>query len=290
MSGSSCSKVKQFVWTPDVTTVLIHLYEEHPCLYLTSCNSYKNKNVRNAAYNSITAELNKNLNKSLTVKDVQTKLHDLRTQYLSELGKIKKSKVSGTSSDEVYTPKWQYFEILAFIGQSTVVTEGESNIPASISGVPDSERETWSQSQYTEETYYTEGDGEQMETQENLEVVFDGTVAELNESEIVVENPTQVPPRASSAPPTTRMKQNKQKNTGFGELLASATKALDKIQTTSTAPKMPERLPGDNILFEQMIASEMDKIKDEEILDNLKMAIYSSLLNAKKEFRRSLRD
>lgn len=119
----------QFTWSREAILCLIETYENYPCLYVTTSDNYKNRNIKNKALEEIANDLNKKLLTSLTAKEVQAKLHGLRTQYLGELNKIKKSKVSGTSSDSVYVPKWQFFEKLHFLGvPAAVVTQGESNI------------------------------------------------------------------------------------------------------------------------------------------------------------------
>ena len=65
--------------------------------------------------------------------EIKKKLHGIRTQYLAELQKIKKSEASGAGHDDIYLPKLWCFKILQFLYQgATVVAKGESNMLSQI--------------------------------------------------------------------------------------------------------------------------------------------------------------
>ncbi|CAH1111966.1 unnamed protein product [Psylliodes chrysocephalus] len=65
----------------------------------------------------------------LTYNQVKTKIHGVPLQYIAELNKIKKSKSTGVSPDDLYTPKLWCFEMLGFLSDSAVITSrGESNL------------------------------------------------------------------------------------------------------------------------------------------------------------------
>lgn len=105
------------------------MYQNYPCLYLSTLPEYHNKNIKYTALNAITEAFNKSTLANLKPEDIKKKLHGIRTQYLSELNKIKKSKASGVSSTDVYKPKLWCFDLLTFMNPSAEpVSRGESNL------------------------------------------------------------------------------------------------------------------------------------------------------------------
>lgn len=54
-------------------------------------------------------------------------MNTIKTQYVEQLNKIKRSKTSGTSADEVYKPAWWLYECLAFMKPHVVSRKGESS-------------------------------------------------------------------------------------------------------------------------------------------------------------------
>ena len=104
------------------------MYENFPCLYSVSSEDYYNKTKRTLALQSITNEYNKRNLTTLTPKCIKEKIDGLRTQYLGEVNKIKKSKVSGAGVDEIYKPKLWCFDMLQFISKGVPITKGESTL------------------------------------------------------------------------------------------------------------------------------------------------------------------
>lgn len=116
-------------WPRGATLRLIELYEEHPCLYLPALAEYHNRGTRIKALEEITKNFNKLHLTNLKVEDIKKKIHGLRTQFLAELQKIRKSEVSGTSADDIYVPKWWCFENLRFLQQGTkICAKGQSSL------------------------------------------------------------------------------------------------------------------------------------------------------------------
>lgn len=87
----------------NVRTVVM-LYEQHPCLYVTKSVDYHNRNKRDQALQTICRNYQDITNQSITTDIVKKKINSLRCQYLGEINKIRQSKVSGASADEVYKP------------------------------------------------------------------------------------------------------------------------------------------------------------------------------------------
>lgn len=118
-----------------MTTALILMYENFPCLYNVRSKDYHNRNLRVAAIRNICLGLKETYpNTGVTEAMVQKKIHGIRTQYNSEINKIKKSETSGASADDIYKPKLWCFEMLGFLRDTfNVVTKGESTLNLDLS-------------------------------------------------------------------------------------------------------------------------------------------------------------
>ncbi|KAK4885592.1 hypothetical protein RN001_001863 [Aquatica leii] len=124
------SRANKFVWSKEITQDLYLLYENHPILYCTYAPDYKDKNQRNNALMQIKQDLiDKNpfaASQTITIQDVKTKIHGLRTQFFKEHNKIKCSKTSGSSTDEVEKPKLWCYHLLEFLVNSDPVRPSTS--------------------------------------------------------------------------------------------------------------------------------------------------------------------
>ncbi|KAK5639765.1 hypothetical protein RI129_010576 [Pyrocoelia pectoralis] len=126
------SQSNKFVWSKEITQDLCLLYENHPILYCTYAPDYKNKNKRDNALIKIKQDLiDKNAfvaAQTLTIQDVKSKIHGLRTQFFKEYNKIKCSKTSGCSTDEIEKPKLWCYHLLEFLVNSAPVRPSTSTI------------------------------------------------------------------------------------------------------------------------------------------------------------------
>lgn len=95
-------------WSDLETKKLITLYEENELLWNVTLKDYRNRVKKHEAFRDISEKL------KIDITEVQRKIHNLRSQYNSELKKIKK-KTSGQATDEVYVSNWPYFAALKFI-------------------------------------------------------------------------------------------------------------------------------------------------------------------------------
>ncbi len=59
--------------------------------------------------------------------EVQKKLNALRTYYVAEKNKTKKTKVSGAETADLYRSEWQFFESLSFLSDNVVPKATSSN-------------------------------------------------------------------------------------------------------------------------------------------------------------------
>lgn len=99
------------VWSDGEIQTLIALYEENSILWDVRAENYRNRVKKQEVLESLAVKFN------TTSNEISRKLHNLRSQFMQELKKIKKRK-SGTGADEVYLSPWPYFSALKFIGPS----------------------------------------------------------------------------------------------------------------------------------------------------------------------------
>ena len=88
-------------WAHEEILKLIELYEARPCLWDVSHKSYHLRDIREKALDEMATEL------ETTVKEIKSKLLNLRSQLGRENMKVKKTK-SGQATGELYKPNWTY--------------------------------------------------------------------------------------------------------------------------------------------------------------------------------------
>ncbi|XP_050314953.1 uncharacterized protein LOC126749318 [Anthonomus grandis grandis] len=96
-------------WTEDTTVKFVELYREEECLWNTQLVIYRNKQARESAIKRIveTMEI-----ENFGPIDVKNKIKTLRSTYVQEVAKIKKSQSSGAGADEIYKPKMKWFSVM----------------------------------------------------------------------------------------------------------------------------------------------------------------------------------
>lgn len=117
--------------TKENTKILLLLYQQHPCLYVTKCADYHNRMKRDQALQMICNQYKELTGQALTTEIAKRKINNLRSQYLDHLNKIKKSKSSGASTDDIYKPVWWLFEDMSFLNPHITQRKGESSITVS---------------------------------------------------------------------------------------------------------------------------------------------------------------
>lgn len=95
-------------WSKEETLSLISHWELHPVLWDVKNKNYRNRIKKQNALRTIGAALNTNEN------EIGRKLHNLRTQFHSELRKIKANH-SGDGTEDKYETNWEFFEAIKFI-------------------------------------------------------------------------------------------------------------------------------------------------------------------------------
>jgi len=92
----------------------LNVYHNHECLWNSKCSSYSDRRMRNNAYEEL-VHLCKPRFPEATREFVVKKIHNFRSSFRRELNKIRQSKKSGTSTDEVYVSTLWYFNHLSFL-------------------------------------------------------------------------------------------------------------------------------------------------------------------------------
>ena len=99
---------KKKKWNEEITSTLIDMLEERPCLWDIFNTEYAKRDKREKAYEEITDVI------ELDVKEIKSKIHNLRAQLGRELNKVKRTK-SGQSTSERYVSNWVYWDRLQFL-------------------------------------------------------------------------------------------------------------------------------------------------------------------------------
>ncbi|XP_045781400.1 uncharacterized protein LOC123878298 [Maniola jurtina] len=97
------------VWSNENILTLIEMYQNSQLLWDTSHRDYKNKIKKNDAWESIATTLD------IPRKDVEGKMHNLRSQFLRERKKIASSKSTGSGSGDVHKSTWFAYDSLLFL-------------------------------------------------------------------------------------------------------------------------------------------------------------------------------
>ncbi|KAL4136340.1 hypothetical protein QTP88_007888 [Uroleucon formosanum] len=101
-------------WSKSITTDFIELYYCKPCLWKISSVEYKNKNLRSVAYNELMEMLKSKGLASASVKEVKSKIQNIRRMVRKERAKVEASRKSGKGTDDLYTPTLWYYDLLSF--------------------------------------------------------------------------------------------------------------------------------------------------------------------------------
>ncbi|XP_018360503.1 PREDICTED: uncharacterized protein LOC108770356 [Trachymyrmex cornetzi] len=117
--------------TKDNIKTLLLLYEQHPLLYVVKSAEYHNRTKRENAYRQICQQYQEITQQPLTIEAAKKKINNLRSQYLDYVNKIKASKSSGMSTNDIYKPTWWLFEDMKFLDPHIAQRKGESSITVS---------------------------------------------------------------------------------------------------------------------------------------------------------------
>ncbi|KAG5872391.1 hypothetical protein JTB14_005343 [Gonioctena quinquepunctata] len=204
---------------------------------------------------------------------------------MSELNKIKKTEASGASPDDIYQPKLWCYQSLQFLEDTCeIVSEGDSNL---------------------EQEYTQDSDAE------GTALLVDATVDELSAPFSIDAYSSPSTSRSASAASSNREAPNKkvtiQSNANklqtqsklgakkkrkledeeYAGILKDCSTAINMLSRPASPPRVEPDNDNENSLFGKYITSEMNKIKDDDILDEFKENVMRELYAAKKLFRQS---
>nr|CAI5849403.1 unnamed protein product [Callosobruchus analis] len=111
---------------PSFIKDFIDIYRKHNCLWQVKSPEYANKQLRSVAYDEL-LQLFKTVSDDATIEAVKNKINNMRSAFRKELKKVKESKRSGTSSEQVYIPTLWYYDSLLFTIQHEQYREAISS-------------------------------------------------------------------------------------------------------------------------------------------------------------------
>lgn len=116
---------------PEFLREFINYYQNYPCLWKIRDKTYSNRDIREKAYTEL-VNFYKTADPSATQETVRCKINNLRSAFRKELNKVKNSKKSGCSAEDIYAPTLWYYDLLAFTAdqeenRNTVSTLSESD-------------------------------------------------------------------------------------------------------------------------------------------------------------------
>ncbi|XP_028140600.1 uncharacterized protein LOC114334695 [Diabrotica virgifera virgifera] len=125
---------------PEFLRQFIDIYQSNPCLWKVKDKCYTNRDLREKAYQQL-INLYKTVNVEASQETVRSKINNLRSAFRKELKKVQKSKRSGASTEDIYTPGLWYYELLLFTANQEESSETVSSINSSDDEVEDKENE-----------------------------------------------------------------------------------------------------------------------------------------------------
>ncbi|CAG4958184.1 unnamed protein product [Colias eurytheme] len=112
----------------------ISLFRDSPQLWKEKSNEYKDKHKRDLALKKMVQVL-KVCRPQITEEDVKKKINILLTTFNRENKKVKKSRVSGSSTDDLYVPSLWYFKELQFLEDQMEPESGIGTTGSEVSSV-----------------------------------------------------------------------------------------------------------------------------------------------------------
>uniref|UniRef100_A0A0A9W3G8 Cadherin-5 n=1 Tax=Lygus hesperus TaxID=30085 RepID=A0A0A9W3G8_LYGHE len=92
---------------PVFLTEFIELYKSFPCLWQTKCKEYRDRNIKNLAYEQLIKKF-KEVDPTASKETVAKKINSLRTVHKKELLKVRRS-------GNVYSPSLWYYNLFSFL-------------------------------------------------------------------------------------------------------------------------------------------------------------------------------
>ncbi|XP_048111573.1 uncharacterized protein LOC125302447 [Alosa alosa] len=119
-------------WSEEKVKRLISFYSGHEYLWNPRAELYKNRDIKKKALQELCQQLTDELT-VINEEDVKKKFKNLRTVFTREHSMVLKSNKFGTAADEVYVPKWRYYQVLSFLCDACNFDESSDILDSSMS-------------------------------------------------------------------------------------------------------------------------------------------------------------
>ena len=106
----------------------IQLYQTFPQLWEIKNEIYKDRSLRNVAFNELINKCKEIQPNAITECVQKRKKNCLRTAFRRELKKEKQSEKSGAGVEDIYIPSLYYFDELSFIRNQEIPAVGRSSL------------------------------------------------------------------------------------------------------------------------------------------------------------------
>lgn len=106
-------------YTHEFMSEFIDLYKSLPSLWKIKSKDYNNRIKKKLAYDVLVKKL-RVVEPKADRNRVVKKINNIRSSYRREQKKIYKSKLSGASDDDIYTPSLWYYEKLDFLSDQEI--------------------------------------------------------------------------------------------------------------------------------------------------------------------------
>lgn len=116
---------------PTFLADFIETYRNAPCLWKVSSKEYHNKQKRDLAMQEL-LEFTKNTIPDATIGFIKKRIENIRSSFRREVGKVQASMTSGTGTENVYTPKLWYFDLLEFTVVHELPKKSKSTLPSTV--------------------------------------------------------------------------------------------------------------------------------------------------------------
>jgi len=126
---------------PDFLTKLLEEYCEMPVLWQVRSADYSNRKKREEAWDLL-VQLTREKIPEADLCFVKNMVDSIRASFRKELRRVRDSKGSGLSADDVYKPTLWYFDLLLFTANQDIPRKSKSNLEEETEDVDRDSQET----------------------------------------------------------------------------------------------------------------------------------------------------
>ena len=138
MSASMCNKT---FMSPEFLTRFLEEYRELPVLWQVRSTEYSNRGKRDEAWDLL-VQFTREKIADADLNFVKKKVDSIRASFRKELRRVRESKRSGASGDDVYKPTLWYFDLLWFTADQENPRKSKSNLDEEAEDVDVDSQET----------------------------------------------------------------------------------------------------------------------------------------------------